>query len=50
MGESGSFGGTYIGMMAENIITILQSYGLPIPAWPDSLTPVPPIELFETVG
>lgn len=28
MGNAGSFGGTYIGMIAENVLTILQSYQL----------------------
>lgn len=28
MGSAGTFGGTYIGMIAENVLTILQSYQL----------------------
>jgi manganese/zinc/iron transport system substrate-binding protein len=47
MGERDSFGGTYIGMIAQNVLTILQSYemagvALEIPAWPEALNPVPP--------
>lgn len=47
MGEPGTFGGTYIGMIAENVITILQSYGYPIPPWPEGLEPVPPDDLLN---
>lgn len=50
MGEPGSFGGTYIGMIAQNVITILQAYDIPIPTWPDGLEPVPPAELLATGG
>ena len=39
MGAPGDFGGTYIGMIAQNVITVLQSYGYEIPAWPDDLQP-----------
>ena len=50
MGMPGAFGGTYIGMIAENVYTILQSYqcaGAPalIPDWPDSIDIAPPEEL-----
>lgn len=45
MGEPDSFEGTYIGMMATNIITILQSYNYPVPPWPEDLQPTPPDEL-----
>ena len=50
MGMPGSFPGTYIGMIAENVYTILQSYrcaGAPaaIPDWPDSIDISPPQEL-----
>lgn len=50
MGEAGTFAGTYIGMIAANIYTILQSYQLSgielvIPAWDDSVLPVPPEEI-----
>jgi len=46
MGEPGTFGGTYIGMIAANILTVLQSYactGVPvaIPTWPDNLPELP---------
>jgi len=44
------FGGTYIGMLAANVYTILQSYECAgseaaLPAWPDDLLPIPPDEL-----
>lgn len=50
MGEPGSFGGTYIGMIAENVFTILQSYEaagatVEIPAWPAGLGITPPAEI-----
>ena len=50
MGMPGTFGGTYIGMIAENVYTILQSYhcaGAPalIPGWPDTINIAPPEEL-----
>ena len=50
MGMPGTFGGTYIGMIAENVLTILQSYrcaGAPavIPDWPDPIDTAPPQEL-----
>ncbi|MGB1286954.1 MAG: metal ABC transporter solute-binding protein, Zn/Mn family, partial [Aggregatilineales bacterium] len=46
MGEPDTFGGTYIGMIAENVYTILQSYecadvDVTIPDFPDNLEPVP---------
>ncbi len=52
MAEPGSFGGTYVGMLAENVFTILQSYQcagveIEIPAWPDGLQPVPPEDLLN---
>lgn len=51
MGEPGTFGGTYIGMIAENVYTILQSYhcagvDLTIPDWSANLDISPPDELF----
>ena len=47
-----SFGGTYIGMLATNALTIMQSYvcmgaEMAIPDWPDELTPQPPDELWN---
>lgn len=45
MGETDTFGGTYIGMIATNVITILQSFGLEVPPWPESLTAQPDAEL-----
>jgi manganese/zinc/iron transport system substrate-binding protein len=47
MGAPDSDGGTYVGMLAQNVITILQSFEVEIPAWPDDLEPVPPVELVE---
>lgn len=47
MGEVDSFGGTYVGMLASNIITISQSFGYEVPEFPEGLEPVPPIELLE---
>ncbi len=47
MGAPGDFGGTYVGMLAGNVSTILQSWGLPLPAWPDDLQPPLPDELVE---
>ena len=45
-----SFGGTYIGMLAQNALTIMQSYQcmgavVDIPDWPLDLLPAPPDEL-----
>lgn len=50
MDEPGSFGGTYIGMLATNVYTILQSYqcagvDVTIPDWPEGLTPAPPADI-----
>lgn len=52
MGDAETFGGTYIGMIATNIYTILQSYqaagvDLTIPPFPADLAPQPPAELLE---
>ena len=52
MGSGGTYGETYIGMIAENVYTILQSYqkaGVPvtIPPYPANLQPQPPAELIE---
>ncbi|MFZ4814562.1 MAG: metal ABC transporter solute-binding protein, Zn/Mn family [Phototrophicaceae bacterium] len=52
MGVPGTFGGTYIGMIAENVYTLLQSYQcagveVTIPEWPQDLEPVPPAELLN---
>jgi manganese/zinc/iron transport system substrate-binding protein len=54
MGDLDTFGGTYIGMLAENVLTILQSYQLAgvdieIPEFPESITPQPPQDLLEPV-
>lgn len=53
MGEPGTFGGTYIGMLAENVYTVLQSYqcqgvDVTIPDWPENLNPAPPEEILTT--
>ncbi len=50
MGDPGTFGGTYTGMIASNVYTILQSYqcaglDVTIPAWPDTLSPAPEAEM-----
>jgi manganese/zinc/iron transport system substrate-binding protein len=50
MGEPGTFAGTYVGMIAENVLTILQSYQcagveLEVPAWPGELLPAPPASI-----
>lgn len=52
MDEPETFGGTYIGMLATNVYTILQSYQcngveLEIPEWTEDLMPEPPEELLE---
>lgn len=52
MGEPGTFGGTFVGMLAENVYTILQSYEcagatVDIPQWPEALEPVPPEDLLN---
>ena len=52
MGEPGEFGGSYIGMLAQNALTIMQSYqcmgaAVAIPDWPAGLMPVPPDELWH---
>ena len=52
MGVPGTFGGTYVGMLAENVLTILQSYeaagvAVSIAKWPPGLSVEPPSELFE---
>lgn len=52
MGEPGTFGGTYIGMIAENVYTVLQSYQcagveIDIPEWPEDLEPTPPEDILN---
>ncbi len=52
MDELGSFGGTYIGMLAQNALTIMQSYQcmgaeVAIRDWRDALLPKPPAELWN---
>ena len=52
MGVPGTFGGTYVGMIAENVFTVLQSYqcegaDVTILEWPEGLTPQPPSEVLD---
>lgn len=52
MDEPDRFGGAYIGMLAQNALTIMQSYRcmgvhVEIPDWPDDLTPQPPDEIWN---
>lgn len=52
MGEAGEFGGTFVGMIAQNVYTILQSYqcagaDVTIPDWPDGLEPVPTDDILD---
>ncbi len=52
MGEPGSFGGTYVGMLAQNALTIMQSYrcmGLDVDIleWDAELLPKPPDDLWN---
>lgn len=53
MGVPGSFGGSYVGMIAENVFTILHSYqcagvDVEVPDWPEGLTPAPPASILDT--
>ena len=45
MGAPEDFGGSYTGMITHNIITILQSFGYPVPPLPESLGLALPEEL-----
>jgi manganese/zinc/iron transport system substrate-binding protein len=47
-----TFGGTYIGMMAHNVIAIVTGFGYETPPWPADLLPALPDDLFspETEG
>jgi hypothetical protein len=52
MGEPDTFGGTYIGMLAENVYTILQSYqcagiDIEITEFPAELELTPPEEILN---
>ena len=52
MGVPGTFGGTYTGMIGENVYTIMQSYQcagveVTIPEWPEDLEPAPSEELLN---
>jgi manganese/zinc/iron transport system substrate-binding protein len=50
MDEPDTFGGTYVGMLATNVITIVQSFGYEAPAFPEDLEPTPPDELLSLEG
>ena len=52
MGAKETFGGTFVGMIAQNVYTILQSYEaagatVTIPEWPATLQPAPPADILE---
>ena len=52
MGEPDTFGGTYVGMLATNAYTVLQSYqcagvDVTIPNWPADLSPEPSADLLN---
>ena len=52
MDEPDSFGGSYVGMLAQNALTIMQSYRcmgvhVEIPPWPPELMPEPPPEIWQ---
>lgn len=47
MGEANTFAETYLGMLSENIITILQSFGYDIPDFPEGLDLEIPEEILE---
>ncbi len=52
MDDPGSFGGTYIGMLAQNALTIMQSYrcmnvDVEIGEWPPALAPQPPEDIWN---
>lgn len=53
MGSPDTFGGTYVGMISENVLTVLQSYqcegvDVTILDWPEDLAPQPPSEILNT--
>ncbi len=41
MGSEGEFGATYIGMLATNVITIVESFGYEVPPFPEPLGTLP---------
>jgi manganese/zinc/iron transport system substrate-binding protein len=45
MGAPGDFGGTYIGMIAQNVAIVVRSFGYELPEWPEVLEPVLPESL-----
>ena len=52
MDAPGAFGGTYVGMIAQNALTIMQSYqcmgaAVDILDWPEGLSPRPPEDLLN---
>jgi manganese/zinc/iron transport system substrate-binding protein len=40
MGAPEDFGGTYIGMIAQNVAIVVRSFGYELPEWPEGLEPV----------
>jgi manganese/zinc/iron transport system substrate-binding protein len=47
MDAPGTFGGTYIGMIATNVVTLLQSFGYDVPPLPEETGLAFPDELFD---
>jgi manganese/zinc/iron transport system substrate-binding protein len=45
MGAPDDFGGTYIGMIAQNVAIVVRSFGYELPEWPEGLEPELPEEL-----
>jgi manganese/zinc/iron transport system substrate-binding protein len=41
MGSESEFGGAYIGMLATNVITIVEGFGYEVPPFPDALGILP---------
>lgn len=39
MGAPDDFGGTYVGMIAQNVSIVIRSFGYDLPHWPDGLEP-----------
>jgi len=42
MGARTDFGGTYVGMLAQNVAIVVRSFGYELPDWPEGLAPVLP--------
>lgn len=47
MGAPGGFGGTYIGMIAQNVAIVVRSFGYELPEWPEDLEPMLPETLIS---